>query len=57
MVLERQREGIARAKAEGKFKAPKPIVQARAAEIAMLKSDGVLPVDIVRRLVIGRASA
>ena len=57
MVLERQREGIARAKAEGKFKARKPIVQARAAEIAMLKSDGVLPVDILRRLVIGRASA
>jgi DNA invertase Pin-like site-specific DNA recombinase len=56
MMLERQREGIARAKAEGKYKGRKPTARARAPEIAALKADGVRPVDIARRLGIGRAS-
>jgi DNA invertase Pin-like site-specific DNA recombinase len=56
MMLERQREGIAKAKAEGKYKGRKPTARARAAEIATLKADGVRPVDIARRLGIGRAS-
>jgi len=56
MMLERQREGIAKAKLEGKYKGRKPTVRARAAEIAALKADGVRPVDIARRLNIGRAS-
>jgi DNA invertase Pin-like site-specific DNA recombinase len=56
MMLERQREGIAKAKLEGKYKGRKPTVRARAAEIATLKADGVRPVDIARRLNIGRAS-
>jgi DNA invertase Pin-like site-specific DNA recombinase len=56
LMLERQREGVARAKAEGKYKGRKPTVRARAAEIATLKADGVRPVDIARRLGIGRAS-
>jgi len=56
MMLERQREGIARAKAEGKYKGRKPTARARAAEIATLKAEGVRPVDIARRLGVGRAS-
>jgi DNA invertase Pin-like site-specific DNA recombinase len=56
MMLERQREGIAKAKSLGKYKGRKPTARARAAEIATLKADGVRPVDIARRLGIGRAS-
>jgi DNA invertase Pin-like site-specific DNA recombinase len=56
LMLERQREGVARAKAEGKYKGRKPTARARAAEIAALKADGVRPVEIARRLCIGRAS-
>ena len=56
MMLERQREGIAKAKAEGKYKGRKPTARARAAEISALKADGVRPVDIARQLRIGRAS-
>ena len=56
MMLERQREGIAKAKAEGKYKGRKPTARARAAEITALKADGVRPVEIARRLGIGRAS-
>jgi DNA invertase Pin-like site-specific DNA recombinase len=56
MMLERQREGIAKAKAEGKYKGRKPTARARAAEIAALKTDGMRPVDIARQLGIGRAS-
>jgi DNA invertase Pin-like site-specific DNA recombinase len=56
MMLERQREGIAKAKTEGKYRGRKPTPRARAAEIATLKADGVRPVDIARRLGIGRAS-
>ena len=56
MMLERQREGIAKAKGERKYKGRKPTSRARAAEIAMLKADGLRPVEIARRLGIGRAS-
>jgi DNA invertase Pin-like site-specific DNA recombinase len=56
LMHERQREGIAKAKAEGKYKGRKPTARAWAAEIATMKADGVRPVDIARRLGIGRAS-
>jgi DNA invertase Pin-like site-specific DNA recombinase len=56
LMLERQREGVARAKAEGKYKGRKPTARARAVEIRTLKAEGVRPVDIARRLSIGRAS-
>jgi DNA invertase Pin-like site-specific DNA recombinase len=56
LMLERQREGVARAKAEGKYKGRKPTARARAAEVRALKADGVRPVEIARRLGIGRAS-
>ena len=55
-MLERQREGIAKAKAEGRYRGRKPTARAKAAEVKALKADGVRPVDIARRLGIGRAS-
>ena len=56
MMLERQREGIAKAKSEGKYKGRKPTARARSAEVVALVSDGVRPSDIARQLGIGRAS-
>src|SRR6266436_6116273 len=56
LMLERQREGIANAKAQGKYKGRKPTARARAAEVNALRADGVRPVEIARRLGIGRAS-
>jgi DNA invertase Pin-like site-specific DNA recombinase len=56
LMLERQREGIAKAKSEGRYRGRKPTARARAAEVKALKADGVRPVDIARRLGIGRAS-
>jgi DNA invertase Pin-like site-specific DNA recombinase len=56
LMLERHREGIAKAKSEGKYKGRKPTARARAGEIAALKADGVRPAEIARKLGIGRAS-
>ena len=56
LMLERQREGIAKAKAEGRYRGRQPTARAREAEVKALKADGVRPVDIARRLGIGRAS-
>jgi DNA invertase Pin-like site-specific DNA recombinase len=56
LMLERQREGIAKAKAEGKYRGRKPTVRARKSEIeAMLKS-GIGPAEASRRLRIARSS-
>jgi DNA invertase Pin-like site-specific DNA recombinase len=56
LMLERQREGIAKAKAEGKYRGRAPTARRQSAEIVQMKADGVRPVDIARRLGIGRAS-
>jgi DNA invertase Pin-like site-specific DNA recombinase len=56
LMLERQREGIAKAKAEGKYQGRKPTARAKAAEVLALKAQGVRPAEIARRLSIGRAS-
>ena len=56
MMLERQREGIAKAKADGKYKGRKPTAQAKAADVMALQREGVGPSEIARRLNIGRAS-
>jgi len=56
LMLERQREGIAKAKAEGKYKGRKPTAQAKADEVYKLKEEGVKPTDIAKQLGIGRAS-
>ena len=51
---ERQLDGIAKAKAEGKYTGRKPSVPSD--EVRKLHSDGVGPAEIARRLGIGRAS-
>ena len=56
LMLERQREGIQKAKAEGKYRGRKPTARARADEIKALKAAGIRPTDIARQLGIGRAS-
>jgi DNA invertase Pin-like site-specific DNA recombinase len=55
-MLERQREGIAKAKREGRYKGRVPTARRQADEIARLKSEGVRPSEIASRLGIGRAS-
>jgi DNA invertase Pin-like site-specific DNA recombinase len=55
-MLERQREGIAKAKREGRYKGRVPTARRQAAEIARLRADGVTPTEIAFRLGIGRAS-
>jgi DNA invertase Pin-like site-specific DNA recombinase len=55
-MLERQREGIAKAKQEGKYKGRTPTARRQAAEIIRLKEEGVRPSEIAVRLGIGRAS-
>ena len=55
-MLERQREGIAKAKAQGRYKGRVPTVQRQAAEIIQLKEAGVRPSEIAGKLGIGRAS-
>ena len=56
IMLERQREGIAKAKADGKYKGRKPTARTKAAEVHRLRADGIGPAEIARRLGIGRAS-
>ncbi len=56
MMLERQREGIAKAKADGKYKGRKPTARARANEVLALKGEGIGATEIGNRLGIGRAS-
>ena len=56
LMLERQREGIAKAKAEGRYTGRQPTAQRQADDVRRLKAEGVRPVDIARRLGIWRAS-
>lgn len=56
IMLERQREGIARAKAEGKYKGRKPTARAKANEVFEMHSEGVGATEIAQKLSIGRAS-
>ena len=56
MMLERQREGIAKAKADGKYKGRAPTARAKANQVQSLSATGVGPTEIARRLGIGRAS-
>lgn len=56
IMLERQRAGIAKAKAEGKFKGRAPTARAKAAEVHRLIAAGAKPADITRLTNISRAS-
>ncbi len=56
IMLERQREGIAKAKDAGKYKGRKPTAMAKAAEVKQLQAQGVGATEIANRVGIGRAS-
>lgn len=56
MMLERQREGIAKAKLQGKYKGRKPTARAKREEVHQLRNEGIGATEIAKRLGIGRAS-
>jgi DNA invertase Pin-like site-specific DNA recombinase len=56
MMLERQREGIAKAKSEGKYKGRAPTARAKSDDVRKLAAEGVGAADIARRLGMHRAS-
>ena len=56
IILERQREGIAKAEAEGKYKGRAPTARAKADEVHRLHREGVGATQIAQRVGIGRAS-
>lgn len=56
LMLERQREGIARAKAEGKYKGRAPTARQRTAEVLKLKGEGKTVEAIVKEVGISRSS-
>src|SRR5262245_22589386 len=56
MMLERQREGIAKAKADGKYKGRKPTARAKAADAVRLFREGKRVAHIAKHLGVGRAS-
>jgi DNA invertase Pin-like site-specific DNA recombinase len=53
IMLERQREGVQRAKREGKYKGRAPTARAKAADIVKLAGEGVKREDIAARLGVG----
>mgnify|MGYP001434965771 CR=1 FL=1 len=56
MMLERQREGIAKAKADGKYKGRKPTAIAKTGEVLEMKAKGLGATIIAKELGIGRSS-
>jgi DNA invertase Pin-like site-specific DNA recombinase len=56
IMLERQRGGIAKATADGKFKGRKATARAKQADVLRLKAEGLGASEIARRLGVGRAS-
>lgn len=56
MILERQREGIAKAKAEGKYKGRKPTARAKTEMVLLAKKQGLPPTQIIRDLGISKTS-
>jgi DNA invertase Pin-like site-specific DNA recombinase len=56
MMLERQREGIAKAQAEGKYKGRAPTARAKSSQVQALADAGITKAEIARRLGIGEAS-
>ena len=56
IMLERQREGIARAKAEGKYKGRVPTARARSTEVLGMMLQGKGLAEVARLIGISRAS-
>ena len=57
MMLERQREGIAKAKAEGKYKGRKPTARAKAPDAVRLFTEGKRVAEIARTLGVEEAAS
>ena len=56
IMLERQKEGIAKAKDDGKYRGRAPTAMRQAAEVRRLRDDGMAPSDIAKALGMARAS-
>ncbi|MBM3605435.1 MAG: recombinase family protein [Alphaproteobacteria bacterium] len=56
IMLERQREGIAKAKAEGKYKGRAPTAMRQADKVRQLHSEGMTPAQIIAATGMSRAS-
>jgi DNA invertase Pin-like site-specific DNA recombinase len=56
MMLERQREGIQRARHAGKYTGRAPTVQRQAEQVLALLKTGVSAGDVAKQLQIGRSS-
>jgi GNAT superfamily N-acetyltransferase len=56
LLLECQREGVAKAKRDGKYKGRKPTARAKAAQVIKLDAEGLQRAEIARRVGIGIAS-
>jgi DNA invertase Pin-like site-specific DNA recombinase len=56
IMLTRQREGIAKAKGEGKYKGRAPTARARSAQVLAMHRDRVGATEIAKKLGIGRRS-
>lgn len=56
IMLERQRAGIAKAKAEGRYKGRAPTARAKTQQIISLKAEGKTVVEIVQATGVSRAS-
>ena len=56
LMLERQREGVAKAKAAGKYKGRAPTARRKAKDVIRLKAEGLTGDAIAAELGIGRAS-
>jgi len=56
IMRERQREGIAKAQAEGRYRGRKPTARAKAGEAKKLLQSGMTPSAVARQLSISRAS-
>ena len=56
LMLERQREGIAKAKAEGKYRGRQPTARRQASEVLRMRAEGKSANEIKTALGISRAS-
>jgi DNA invertase Pin-like site-specific DNA recombinase len=56
MMLERQREGVAKAKAAGKYKGRKPVAEAIRQEVVRLAGERMTKTAIASQLNIGEAT-
>src|SRR5688572_11113559 len=56
IMLERQREGIAKAKGEGKYKGRAPTARAKADQVRHLLADGMKPTEVAKQAGISRRS-